>query len=192
MARLYQRVPASDGMLVSEVVEGLPPQSVSTDDAFNVSSQRELNKFDIWSMGELKERDMVYSSLLTSYKEYTEITLDKNPKRQVWFFWAALAILVASPIQFFICLWSCFRYLQTAEATTIEASAQVIAALLASGAETFGALMFLPKIIAEYLFNTNETTSINSIVSAIQNYDIAIRSGIRHTAEGDHSTTTKT
>lgn len=156
------------------------PKPINSDDAFNTSNQRALSKFDIWSLEELKERDQIYSSLLTSYQNYAEDALDKNPGRQKCFFRIALGILLFSPLQFAVCLIVCLSNME---------NIAIIAPLLASSVEMFGALMFLPKIIAEYLFNTNETTSISNIVSAIQNYDISIRSGIRHTVESHRQDT---
>lgn len=184
MATLRERTIHEDGSVTYQLVNSISTSSkpLQNDEAFNLSSLKALSAFDIWNLDGLKERDQLYTNLLSSYKIYTESTLLENPKRQECFFHVALSILIISPIQFLVCLWFCLSHLESIE---------IIAPLMASGVEMFGALMFLPKIIAEYLFNTNETTSINNIVSAIQNYDISVRSGIRHTAESDHSTATK-
>lgn len=180
MPTVRLRSGANSPLTVSDLGDIVPPKPVNSDDVFNVSGQRALNEFDIWSLDELKRRDLVYSGLLASYQKYAEETLVRNPSRQRWFFWIALGILVVSPVQFVACLIVCLRNIE---------HISILAPLLASGTEVFGALMFLPKIIAEYLFNTNETTSINNIISAIQNYDISIRSGIRHTVESHHQDT---
>lgn len=81
-------------------------------------------------------------------------------------------MLIASPLQFLICL-------------CVFGNSENLVPLLASLIEVISSLLVFPKIIAEYLFNTNETTSINDIVAAIQEYDLAIRSGIRHTVESN-------
>lgn len=180
MPTVRLRLGANSTSAASDLGDIVPPEPINSDDVFNVSSQRALSEFDIWSLDELRGRDQVYSSLLTSYQSYTEETLAKNPGRQQWFFKIALSVLVISPIQFVVCLVFCLFNMK---------NISIIAPLLASSVEVFGALMFLPKIIAEYLFNTNETTSINNIISAIQNYDISIRSGIRHTVESRHQDT---
>ena len=135
--------------------------------------QTALSKFDRWSVDALKSRDEAYSSLLTCYKEYAEAVLKQNPERQETFFELSLFILIISPIQFIICLYFLW-------------DSPNAVPLIASAVELLGAILVFPKIIAEYLFNTNETTSINSIVEAIQKYDIEIRRGIRHTVEASH------
>jgi len=165
---------ASD--LEAEVADLSPTDitPVTNDQVFN---REELSKFDRWNIDSLKARDEIYSSILTCYQQYADTILTRNPWRQTIFFWISIAILVFSPTQFFICLY----YLWDSEN---------IVPLIASSVEVLGSLLVFPKIIAEYLFNTNETTSINNIVAAIQNYDISIRSGIRHTVE-NHQDQTK-
>ena len=164
---------ASD--LEAEVADLSPTDitPVTNDQVFN---REELSKFDRWNIDSLKARDEIYSSILTCYQQYADTILTRNPWRQTIFFWISIAILVFSPTQFFICLY----YLWDSEN---------IVPLIASSVEVLGSLLVFPKIIAEYLFNTNET-SINNIVAAIQNYDISIRSGIRHTVE-NHQDQTK-
>lgn len=143
---------------------------VANDQVFN---REELGKFDRWNIDSLKARDEVYSMILNRYQQYADTILTKNPGRQAIFFRVSMGLLILSPLQFFACLY----FLRNSEN---------IVPLIASSVEVLGALLVFPKIIAKYLFNTNETTSINNIVAAIQNYDISIRSGIRHTVE-NHS-----
>lgn len=143
---------------------------VTSDKFFN---HEELSKFDRWNIDSLKARDEIYSSILKCYQEYAKTILTENPARQVLFFNISISLLILSPLQFLLCLY----FLRNSEN---------VVPLIASSIEVLGALLVFPKIIAEYLFNTNETTSINNIVAAIQNYDISIRSGIRHTVE-NHS-----
>lgn len=142
---------------------------VLTDQSFN---QVELGNFDRLSIESLKKRDQSYSAILTNYQEYVSSILSANPKRQTVFFIVSIVFLIASPLQFLICL-------------CVFGNSENLVPLLASLIEVISSLLVFPKIIAEYLFNTNETTSINDIVAAIQEYDLAIRSGIRHTVESN-------
>ena len=140
---------------------------VLSEQTFN---QAELQTLDRLSMKSLEGRDDSYSKILTEYQKYATSILSTNPQRQNLFFKVSIGLLIASPIQFIICLF-------------VFGNSENVVALLASLIEVISSLLVFPRIIAEYLFNTNETTSINDIVAAIQEYDIAIRSGIRHTVE---------
>lgn len=130
---------ASD--LEAEVADLSPTDitPVTNDQVFN---REELSKFDRWNIDSLKARDEIYSSILTCYQQYADTILTRNPFRQTIFFWISIAILVFSPAQFFICLY----YLWDSEN---------IVPLIASSVEVLGSLLVFPKIIAEYLFNTN-------------------------------------
>ena len=144
---------------------------VDSDDSFN---RIDLERFDKWSVGKLMERDVSYTNILSKYEMYVGGVLSNNLTRQDHFYELSMLILFFSPIQFFICVAYCLQH---------QMEVTAIAALLASAAEILGVIIIIPKIIAEYLFNTGETTSIKDIVSAIQNYDVEIRQEIRRTAE---------
>lgn len=144
---------------------------VDSDDSFN---RIDLERFDKWSVGKLMERDISYTNILSQYEMYVGGVLSNNLTRQDHFYELSMLILFFSPIQFFICVAYCLQH---------QMEVTAIAALLASAAEILGVIIIIPKIIAEYLFNTGETTSIKDIVSAIQNYDVEIRQEIRSTAE---------
>ena len=144
---------------------------VDSDDSFN---RIDLERFDKWSVGKLMERDVSYTNILSKYEMYVGGVLSNNLTRQDHFYELSMLILFFSPVQFFICVAYCLQH---------QMEVTAIAALLASAAEILGVIIIIPKIIAEYLFNTGETTSIKDIVSAIQNYDVEIRQEIRRTAE---------
>lgn len=146
---------------------------VKGDDSFN---KVDLEKFDNESLEPLKTRDSIYTGILQAYSDYTCHTLTKNKIRQNIFFVVSLIIIIASIIGLGVCI--CISYYL-----------DKFIPLIASVIETVGALIIFPKIVAEYLFSTTETTNVNSIVEAIQNYDISVRSGIRHSAEGRNGTT---
>ena len=150
-------------------IEDVSP--VPDDDLFN---QREFARFDRQSMETLQNRDNIYTKILSCYNNYVSTVLNKNSRYQSWFFAISIAILVLTPIQFIVVL-------------IIFGKSGDLIPILTSGLETISALLIFPKIIAEYLFNTDETTNINGIVSTIQNYDLNIRSGIRHTVENGTS-----
>lgn len=159
------------------VPQGMPDnldevEQVSTDFQFD---KADLAEFDRWNVGQLKKRDKKYSDILGSYYSYTNSVLTKNPTRQSWFFWISVSFLIGSPLQFLGCLIASFWFPNAV-------------VLIASVVEVIAALMVFPQIVAEYLFNTNETTSVNDIVTAIQNYDIEVRKGIRHTVESGSDT----
>ncbi len=154
----------------------VPLVPVKTESDFN-GIKADLIKFDRESLEILKKRDKQYSEILGCYYDYVKKILDKNPSRQEWFFKISLAILIISPIQLILLIWF--------------GNTENLAVLLASAGEMISALIVFPKIIAEYLFNTNETTNINDVATAIQNYDVAVRKGIRHTVEGSSETETQ-
>lgn len=151
-------------------ISRIDSQSFSAIEADSIFDRVELGGFDRWNLTNLKKRDDVYLDILEKYRSYIEILLSRNPRRQTVFLIISTALLIISPIQFIVCL-------------LVFGDSQNIAALIASAAEVVSSLLVFPKIIAQYLFNTNETTNINNVVEAIQNFDIEIRSGIRHTAE---------
>lgn len=137
---------------------------IQSDEDFN----KKFKDFETSNLGRLNERDEKYTEILNLYYKYISTILDKNISRQKWFFWLSIIILVASPIQFVVFLWL---------------KSESMVAIVASVTEVIGALLTFPKIIAEYLFNTNESTNVNDVVTTIQNYDIEVRNGVRHTAE---------
>lgn len=141
---------------------------IKEDESFN---RVDLVKFDNESLEPLKIRDSVYTKILEAYNDYTCYTLRKNKRRQSVFFGVSLSIIFFSVILLGICI-------------AVSYFSKNFIPLIASTVETVGTLIIFPRIVAEYLFSTNETTSVNSIVEAIQKYDISIRSGIRHSAEG--------
>lgn len=145
---------------------------VTNDQSFD-SNKAELNKFDRQSLEIQKNRDNTYADILSCYYTYIKTILEKNPGRQNCFFWVSLGILIISPIQFIV-LAGVLIYLNKLDSWQI---------LLTSAGEMISAMIIFPKIIAEYLFNTKETTNINDVVTAIQKYDIEIRNGIRRTVE---------
>ncbi len=110
-----------------------------------------------------------YSDILSAYQEHVTRTLFWKFIFKLIFFFVSMAVLVASPIIFFKVFLAC---------SASEAAAVKLSTLLPLGAALIQFLtsyLVLPRIIAEYLFNIGEETSVVSIVENMQKYDMEIR-----------------
>lgn len=159
---------AFEAATTETLTQVIPSDSVNTDLKFNRND--DLVSLDHSNIDSLKNRDTTYTKILDNYAEYARTILAANSARQEIFFWVSFMILICSPIQFFCMLFNA-KYDPS------------LAPLIASTIEFVGAMLVFPKIVAQYLFNTNDITNVNSIVTAIQNYDLETRKEIRQTAE---------
>lgn len=158
----------TEDVAVETLTQVNPSDSVNTDLKFNRND--DLVSLDHFNIDSLKNRDTTYTEILDDYAEYARTILEANSARQEIFFWVSFMILVFSPIQFFCMLYNA-KYDPS------------LAPLIASTIEFVGAMLIFPKIVAQYLFNTNDITNVNNIVTAIQSYDLETRKEIRQTAE---------
>ena len=127
----------------------------------------ELQKNDIEG---LKKRSQHISKLYESYVEYYKNKCDLNIKlKQSFFnfFMIFLAfIIIAIPIIILIISLICDLY-----------DDELIAIVASSAASIITAIIIIPKIIAKYLFSTDEDTVISELLKEIQNNDIETRKG---------------
>lgn len=137
-----------------------------------VKSDDDLKKRDIDS---LKKHTDDYDTILNSYSDHVSKTLKSKRIMKCVFFWLSFSIMslfslliIACPILFLI-------KPTTGNARLLDYIVPAITALTSF----LTVFIVIPKIIAKYLFNSNEDTVMKDVVSSIQKFDKYVRNGLR-------------
>jgi len=125
-------------------------------------------KFSEHAKNELEHRSEIITSLLDQFGEVFVSQLKTKEKFKKLFFWVVMSLLV---IVLFVCGILVFRLTEEPLKGNIEGIA-AFAAAIASG---ITALLGLPKIIADYLFNKEEDKSITTLLIEITKNDSSER-----------------
>lgn len=130
----------------------------------------------------LKEHSKNYSSILSNYTTYIEVTLRTKRKMKLFFFWLAFSVMVTSVIS--LIALTVFTLISS-QKEDFNASNYIIpcATAITSFLTVF---IVIPKIIAKYLFNNNEENIMQKIVESIQEYDKYIRIHLRDEPKNDN------
>lgn len=142
-------------------------ERVNDDTQFNRNEA--LQNYDKVILENLEKRDGEYYNILTKYRQYVEKMLDANPGRQSWFFVISIIILVLSfgVLAFVLC------------AAVVTGNPNIVA-IITAATETLVSFLVFPRIIAEYLFNTNENANIKDIVNSLRQHDIKLSEDVRN------------
>ena len=125
---------------------------VKSDCQFNAPTQKD-------------NHETTYTKILDAYAENIEETLKKKRFYKTMVFWLAYVLLAGVFLLFFgLLIWS----IRTKPFTGIKEWCTVIIPALVS----FLTVFFVnPKVITEYLFNSEEEKYMSEIIKNIQNYD---------------------
>ena len=131
-----------------------------------------LDKLREQDINAAKEQSELYLKLLKIYIDYVAKLLHEK-KRWKQFFIFVTAILFVMPILFFAII-----IYNTTTGTWSIKETETICFCIGSFLSFISAVSFLPKFIAEYLFNKNTEDNIVSVVTENQKHDIAIRQSL--------------
>lgn len=129
---------------------------------------RDLNMSDITS---IKSHNKSYTDLLESYTEFISKTLNAKRKMKNCFYWLSFLVMAAFSIIIIAGIILLFR---NAEVLKSDYRDYILPALTALSS-FITVLIVIPKIIAEYLFNSSEENIMNEVVKNIQEYDKTVR-----------------
>lgn len=141
---------------------------VETDDLFElgngISSQSELDA---------QRHADSYSRILETYATSIKISMIIKHFLKGFFFlivMGSLVVLVATTVYIVLNMYTVIDN-KGIDKLTIENASGILATTLPIIATLITALLKLPEIIAEYLFNKKENADMNHIIQTIQNHD---------------------
>ena len=115
-----------------------------------------------------------FTKLLESYTDFVSTTLNKKIKMKSCFFWLSYIVLIVVVL---ITIASLFVVIISAGRDNFEIQDYILP--IVTAIVTFlTSFIVIPKIIAEYLFNSNEESVMKDIVNSIQEYDKNIKNDI--------------
>lgn len=127
-------------------LEGTPP--VKTDEGFNKNRQ---------------EHEASYTTILSAYSTDLEDTLTKKRQYKSVVFWLSFALLCLFPLLLIVVLFFSNRY---------EDLYKACLAIIPTLISFLTVFIVIPKVITEYLFNSEEEKYMSDIIKNIQDYDI--------------------
>lgn len=128
---------------------------------------RDKELLSVNDKGHLIKRNEQYDKLITLYVDRIAIQEKSNKKIKLAIVFTVLLILLSITAAF-----TKFMAYDIKEVTNFSAAAVAL-----SGTFTFiAALLTLPKMIVQYLFNVEEEANMVNVIRNIQDYDAAIRS----------------
>ena len=131
---------------LAEQLKGIAP--VKTDDTFNAQAN-------------VDEHEKLYTDILIAYTEHLRVSLANKAKYKTCLFWLSFTLLIVFPIQLITVL---------AQREFVDAYEwwSVVSPAVLSFLTIF---IVVPKIIAKYLFNSEEEKYMTDIIKHIQEYD---------------------
>lgn len=148
-------------------------RSLISANAVQVSDDSELRNKDYESLGRHGQQ---YSKILESYSNHLNYTLSFKRTMKKVFFWVAIAIMALCIIGVII-----FGTVVVFNANNEEFNIQDYLIPLFTALTSFlTVFIIIPKIIAKYLFNSNEDDVMKNVVSSIQDYDKYVRGDLRN------------
>ena len=119
----------------------------------------------------MKIHNQCFSQLLKAYVKNADKNLTTKLSLKITFFYICIVILIL--ITFSTVLISIFALFNDFEKSTL------FSILLTNSISFLTSFIVLPKIIAKYLFNTEEEKNMSDIIKSIQEYDKNIRNGLK-------------
>ena len=144
---------------------------LSTEQAVPVTSDNNLVELDT---GYLSHHNEDYSALLDIYVANAKESLNDKRKYKKIFYYSSLIVLAGIIITLLI---------SSIIAFTSKSSLQTIVTLITAATSFMTAFIVIPKIIAEYLFNTSDETNFTDIIKNMQEYDKSVRAHIHTNKE---------
>lgn len=128
-----------------------------------------VNETENSQNSEYKAHAQKYTDFLENYRRYTKESNELKNKYKKKFFWIIMIILASLVVTFItVVIVSVFII---PNKKSIEVIVVIITTVISSFSTVLVALFQLPKIIADYLFNKKENSSIAKIIEQIQQND---------------------
>lgn len=122
----------------------------------------------------LKKHSYNYDDILSGYTTHVIKTLKSKRIMKIVFYGISVAIMVSS-----VCfvIWGGVFVADQSKNSDFDLYNYIVPVISAL-TSFLTVFIVIPKIIAKYLFNSNEDTSMKDIIESIQNYDKDIRKEI--------------
>lgn len=140
--------------LIPTIAELSATGIVESDTEFNKSSPKD-------------KHETAYTDILDAYKDNIKSTLAKKSTYKPIIFWLSFSFLLIAFLMVLILVISFVFWQEPLFDDTIELCAVIIPAL----ASFLTVFFVIPKVVTEYLFNTEEEKYMSEIIKSIQNYD---------------------
>lgn len=123
--------------------------------------------------GYLNRANKDFSKLLNHYVKKIEYSFNKNKVRKAEYYELFKRVFITSYVIFVVSLALCLiLYL-------IFKDAALFTLLIPPSVELLSVTIIIPKIIAQYLFNTDEEKNLSEIISNLQKYYADVRNNTR-------------
>lgn len=132
-----------------------------------VASDEDLQSLEA---GYLVQHNQQYTDLLNCYVENAKKSLDDKRKWKSIFFYGSIVTMGTLLIMLFVALIT---------AIDKDNTIQIVTKLIAATVSFASVFIVLPKIIAEYLFNTSDEKNMVDIIKNMQEYDKSLRENIK-------------
>lgn len=127
------------------------------------------------NVSEYRKHTKKYTKILGNYAVYTKSSNDMKTCYKKIFFWAVMGILFALAAVFLYSVHGAFEVMKalpdTKDKIPMENIVGAAAAVISSSVTVLAAVLKLPKIIAEYLFNPEEDKGMAQVIGQIQKND---------------------
>lgn len=141
----------------------------SSEDTKNIKSDDDLDRHDEISLFKHNES---YDSILNDYTKHVSKTLQAKRWMKKVFYWIAVIIMIISFLYIIICSIIIITNLSSNLSFNLQ---DYLAPLISAVVSFLTVFIIIPKIIAEYLFNSGEDSSMQNIIASIQEYDKFVR-----------------
>lgn len=156
----------------------------SLSSSIRVSNDDEL--LDARDKKSLKSHSYNYDNILSEYSSHVSKTLKTKRFMKLFFFWLSILVMIFCIVFIVGSVIVIFSESKNNSNFSIEDYIIPSFTALSSFLTIF---IVIPKIIAEYLFNSNEDSVMKDIVSSIQEYDKYIRKDLHNTETNENGHT---
>ncbi len=147
--------------------------SLTSNSAVLVPNDSALRDKDYENLGKHGQQ---YTEILDTYSKHLNKTLSLKRLMKKVFFWVAVGIMG-------FCILGIIAFVIVVAANAKNENFNIqdyIVPLFTSITSFLTVFIVIPKIIAKYLFNSNEDDVMKNVVSSIQDYDKFVRGDLRN------------
>lgn len=156
-----------DDNIIKELLDGISQSN-------QIKNDNDLRKQDIKSLGQHTED---YDTILRNYSTHVEKTLCYKRRMKTVFFIMSIIIMVTCIVLVCICIYNLLTNISEKDYNVIN----YIAPTITSITSFLTIYIVIPKIIAQYLYDSKEETAMREIISSIQEYDKYVRKSLNDT-----------
>ena len=163
-------------------IDKLVKDLLNSGNTIQVEHDSELKKLGERDQESLKLHNTNYDNILDEYTTHVSKTLASKRSMKTIFFWISIITMIIVVIFVIVC--TCAALIDVRAGNFLIQDYIVPAASVLTSFLTV--FIVIPKIIAEYLFNSNEDSVMRDIVSNIQNYDKYLRDALHRIQDKDN------